>query len=93
MKEGFTFNKVSLMFLRKVIFKNFGGGGKTEESQEFEQPISFKNSFDILSGFLGRCFKHQLISFQHFATHGPVNIRGTTVLIFIYIFHRVKLKL
>ena len=27
MKEGFTFNKVSLMFLRKVIFKNFGGGG------------------------------------------------------------------
>ena len=27
MKEGFTFNKVSLMFLKKVIFKNFGGGG------------------------------------------------------------------
>ena len=27
MKEEFTFNKVSLMFLRKVIFKNFGGGG------------------------------------------------------------------
>ena len=27
MKEGFTFNKVSLMFLRNVIFKNCGGGG------------------------------------------------------------------
>ena len=27
MKEGFTFKKVSPMFLRKVIFKNFGGGG------------------------------------------------------------------
>ena len=33
MKEGFTFDKVSLMFLRKVIFKNFGGGGGgTEKS-------------------------------------------------------------
>ena len=33
MKEGFTFNKVSLMFLRKVIFKNFGcgGGGNRKE--------------------------------------------------------------
>ena len=35
MKEGFTFTKVSLMFLRKVIFKNFGGGGKTEKSLVF----------------------------------------------------------
>ena len=35
MEEGFTFNKVSLMFLRKVIFKNFGGGGKTEKSPIF----------------------------------------------------------
>ena len=34
MKKGFTFNKVSLMFLRNVIFKNFGGGGgETEKSQ------------------------------------------------------------
>ena len=32
MKEGFTFNTVSLMFLRKVVFKNFGGGGGTEKS-------------------------------------------------------------
>ena len=31
MKEGFTFNKVSLMFLRKVIFKNFGDGGALTE--------------------------------------------------------------
>ena len=31
MKEGF-FNWASLKFLRKVIFKNFGGGGKTEKS-------------------------------------------------------------
>ena len=35
MKEGFTFNKVSLMFLRKAIFKKFGGGGgETEKSQK-----------------------------------------------------------
>ena len=27
MKKGFTFDKVSLIFLRKVIFKNFGGEG------------------------------------------------------------------
>ena len=27
MNEGSTFNKVSLMFLKKDIFKNFGGGG------------------------------------------------------------------
>ena len=33
MKEGCTFNKVILMFLRKVIFKNFGGGGGTEKSR------------------------------------------------------------
>ena len=33
MKKGLTFNnKVSLMFLRKGIFKNFGGGG-TEKSR------------------------------------------------------------
>ena len=31
MKEGFTFNQVSLKFLRKVIFKNFGGGGKNRK--------------------------------------------------------------
>ena len=28
MKEDFTFNEASLKFLRKVIFKNFGGGGQ-----------------------------------------------------------------
>ena len=33
MKEGFTFKWASLKFLRKVIFKNFGGGGKTEKSR------------------------------------------------------------
>ena len=27
MKEGFTFKWASLKFLRKVIFKTFGGGG------------------------------------------------------------------
>ena len=27
MKEGFTFKWASLKFLKKVIFKNFGGGG------------------------------------------------------------------
>ena len=32
MKEAITFNQASLKFLRKVIFKNFGGGGKTEKS-------------------------------------------------------------
>ena len=31
MKEGFTFNKVSLMFLRKVNFKNFDGGGENRK--------------------------------------------------------------
>ena len=35
MKEGFTFNKVSLMFLRKVIFKNFGGGGENRKEPFF----------------------------------------------------------
>ena len=34
MKEGFTFNKVSLMFLRKVIFKNFGGGGENRKEPD-----------------------------------------------------------
>ena len=34
MKEGFTFNKVSLMFLRKAIFKKFGGGGGGENRKE-----------------------------------------------------------
>ena len=33
MKEGSPFNKVSLMFLRKNIFKNFDGGGETEKSR------------------------------------------------------------
>ena len=33
MKEGFTFN-VSLMFLRKIIFKNFGGGGGGGDRKE-----------------------------------------------------------
>ena len=31
MKEGFTFNKVSLMFLRKAIFKKFGRGGENRK--------------------------------------------------------------
>ena len=35
MKEEFTFNKVSLMFLRKVIFKNFGGGGGNRKEPKF----------------------------------------------------------
>ena len=36
MKEGFNFNEVNLMFLRKFIFKNFGGGGGgTEKSPRF----------------------------------------------------------
>ena len=42
MKEGFTFNKVSLMFLRKVIFKNFGGGGGGDRKEP--------NSFSTLCG-------------------------------------------
>ena len=37
MKEGFTFNKVSLMFLRKVIFKNFGGGGENRKEPNYLQ--------------------------------------------------------
>ena len=40
MTEGFTCNKVSLMFLRKVIFKNFGGGGGTEKSLEMLRATS-----------------------------------------------------
>ena len=28
MKEGFTFNYASLKFLRKAIFRNFGGGAE-----------------------------------------------------------------
>ena len=36
MKEGFTFNKVSLKFLREGIFKNFGGGGENRK-----EPFSF----------------------------------------------------
>ena len=40
MKEGFTFNKVSLMFLRKVIFKNFvGGGGGNRKEPKFLSKI------------------------------------------------------
>ena len=35
MKEGFTFKWASLKFLRKVIFKNFGGGGENRK-----EPIS-----------------------------------------------------
>ena len=31
MKEGSPFNKVSLMFLRKNIFKNFDGGGENRK--------------------------------------------------------------
>ena len=38
MKEGFTFNKVSLMFLRKVIFKNFGGGGGEQKRARMSLP-------------------------------------------------------
>ena len=32
MKEDFVFNQASLKFLRKVFFKDFGGGGKTEKN-------------------------------------------------------------
>ena len=38
MKEGSTFNKVSLMFLRKVIFKNFGGGGGEQKRSDSSTP-------------------------------------------------------
>ena len=38
MKEGSPFNKVSLMFLRKNIFKNFGGGGGQTEKGSFLFP-------------------------------------------------------
>ena len=50
MKEGFTFNRVSLKFLRKVIFKNFAGGGGTEKSQQMFQAKSkkAKNNKDLL---------------------------------------------
>ena len=45
MKEGFTFNKVSLMFLRKVIFNNFGGGGgNRKEPKCFVQKYSTKKN-------------------------------------------------
>ena len=33
MKEGFTFNYASLTFLRKVVFKNFGGGGGVKQKR------------------------------------------------------------
>ena len=36
MKEGFTFNKASLKFLRKVIFKNFGGGGGNRKEPRYD---------------------------------------------------------
>ena len=36
MKEGFTFNKVSLMFLRKVIFKNFWWWGENRKEPKFK---------------------------------------------------------
>ena len=34
MKEGFTFNYISLIFLKEVVLRNFGSGGKTEKSQQ-----------------------------------------------------------
>ena len=39
MKEGFTFNKVSLTFLRKIIFKIFGGGGRGNRKEPKIKPI------------------------------------------------------
>ena len=33
MKEGFTFNKVSLKFIRKVIFRKIGGGGGVDRKE------------------------------------------------------------
>ena len=37
MKEGSPFNKVSLMFLRKNIFKNFDGGGENRKEPRSQQ--------------------------------------------------------
>ena len=37
MKEGFTSNYASLTFLRKVVFKNFGGGAKRAELKTTRQ--------------------------------------------------------
>ena len=37
MKEGFTFNKVSLMFLRKVI----GGGGEQKTAVKLYNSLPF----------------------------------------------------
>ena len=42
MKEGSTFIKVSLMFLRKIVFKNFGGGGENRK-EPFLGKITLKN--------------------------------------------------
>ena len=42
MKEGFTFNKASLTFLRKFTSKNFGGGGGVVYRKEpFFRPSIF----------------------------------------------------
>ena len=49
MKEGFTFKWASLKFLRKVIFKNFGGGG--ENRKEPLQEAKFER-MEIMQNFL-----------------------------------------
>ena len=36
LKEGFTFNKVSL----RIIFKNFGGGGGVSEKNQIQTQFS-----------------------------------------------------
>ena len=59
MKEGFTFKKVSLIFLRKVNFKNFGGGGE----QKRALVIVEAKVIDI--GRLKRYFFYTLIAILH----------------------------
>ena len=45
MKEGFTFNYASLKFLRKVIFKNFGGGGGGNRKEQRPMNLMFMENF------------------------------------------------
>ena len=43
MKEGFTFKWASLKFLRKVIFKSFGGEGNRKEPRKV--PLIMSKTF------------------------------------------------
>ena len=59
MKEGFTFKWASLKFLRKVIFKNFGGGGGGGVVQK-RAGINIIFCFLLQSGPSGGCLVQQV---------------------------------